>query len=95
MKKNSTNLEEKTYAEATKLDSLEQYNRRQNLEFEGIPVSENEDVADKVVKIGKLIGVNINKSDILTAHLLPPKRNSKIEDPSTIIARPKRSERNL
>jgi len=71
MKKNLTNLEEKTYAAAMKLDSLEQYNRRQNLELERIPVSENEDVADKVVKTGKLIGVNMNKNDISTAHRLP------------------------
>jgi len=63
MKKNLTNLEEKTYAKAAKLDSLEQYNRRRNLEFEGIPISKNEDVADKVAKISKLIDVNMNKNE--------------------------------
>jgi len=88
MKKNSTNLEKKTYAKAAKLDSLEQYYRKQNLEFEGIPVSDNEDVADKVVKIGKLIGVNMNNNDISTVHRLLPKRNSKINDPPTILTRP-------
>ena len=55
----STDLKQKADAEASKLDGIDQYSRRQNLEFEGVPVSENENVVDVVVKIGKLVGANV------------------------------------
>ena len=83
----STDLKQKANAEALKLDGIDQYSRRQNLEFAGVPVSENENVVDVVVKIGKLVGVNVKPSDISTAHRLPTKRYSKISKPPAIIAR--------
>ena len=46
--------------------------RRQNLEFKGIPVTENEDVVDLEVKIRNLVGAKVKRDDILTAHRLPP-----------------------
>ena len=57
------------------------------MEFEGIPVTENEDVVDLVVKIGNLVGAKVKRGDISTTHRLPPKRHSKVGDPHWIIAR--------
>ena len=84
---NSADLEKKSNSEAVKLDAIDQYSRRQNLEFLGISVTANEDVIDIVVKLGKLVGVDIAKSDISTAHSLRPKRHSTIGEPPAIIAR--------
>ena len=83
---NSADLEKKSNSEAVKLDAIDQYSRRQNLEFLGIPVTANEDVIDIVVKLSKLVGVDITKSDISTAHRLRPKRHSTIGEPPAIIA---------
>ena len=65
----------------------QKYCRRQNLEFESIPVTENEDVVDSIVQVGNLVGAKIKRSGISIAHRLPPKRYSKVGDPLGIIAR--------
>ena len=80
-------VKEKAEVETSKLDGLDQYGRRQSLEFEGIPVTENEDVVDLAVKIGNLVGAKVKRNDVSTAHRLPPKRHSKIGDRPGIIAR--------
>ena len=74
-------LDKKTNDEAVKLDGIDQYSRRQNLEFQGIPLTENEDAIELVTKISNLVGVDVKKSDISTAHRLPPKRHAKVADP--------------
>jgi len=38
-------------SEEIKLDNIEQYGRRQNLEFKGVPVTGNEDTGAIVVKL--------------------------------------------
>ena len=73
LKANSTAVKEKAEIEASKLDGLAQYGRRQNLEFEGILVTENENVVDLVVKIGNIFGAKVKRKDISTAHQPPPK----------------------
>ena len=77
----------KAEEEASKLDGLDQYGRRQNLEFEGVSLTEDEDVVDLVVRIGKLVGAKVKRDDISTAHRLPPKRHCKVGDFPEIIAR--------
>ena len=57
------------------------------MEFKGIPVSENKDVVDLVVKIGNFVGAKVERNDISIAHRLPPKRHFKIGVPPGIIAR--------
>ena len=56
-----------------KIDRLEQYGHRLNLEFEGISQLKDEKVEEIVVKLAKGVGVELNKSDISIAHRLPPK----------------------
>ena len=72
-----------------KIDDLEQYGRRLNLEFEGIPEQKEENVISIVLDIAKKLNVDTNFSDISIAHRLPPKRHKQNDNstlPPTIIA---------
>ena len=44
-----------------KIDNIEQYERRHNLEFIEIPENNKEDVVDIVIKVGQALGVNLKK----------------------------------
>ena len=61
-----------------KVDALEQYGRRLNLEIAGVPVKDNENTNDIVVEVAKLANVEITKDQISTFHRLAakPKRNA-------------------
>ena len=77
-------------SDTSKIDVIGQYGRRQNLEFKGVPVTENENVTNTVIEISKLLGVEITKSDISTAHRLAtkhPKNGAASSVPPAIIAR--------
>ena len=72
-----------------KIDDLEQYGRRLNLEFEGIPEQKEENVTDIVLDIAKKLNVDASSSGISIAHRLPPKRHNQRDGsslPPTIIA---------
>lgn len=84
-------FDKKTAEEASKIDCIEQYGRRQNLEFKGVPQKDGENTNDIVVKLAKVLDVDIKESDISTSHRLPAKHkqlNSE-EEPAhpVIIAR--------
>lgn len=66
-------------------DILEQYSRRDCLEFRGIPVGDGENTNQTVVKIATKIGVDMNTLDISTSHRLPARTSNK--DPPVIIAK--------
>ena len=77
-------------SDSRKIDAIEQYGRRQNLEFKGVPVTENENVLSTVIKISKLLSVEITKSDTSTAHRFAtkhPKNGATSSVPPAIIAR--------
>ena len=44
LNKRTEDLQKKSDSEELKLDELEKYDRRQNLEFAGVPLTKNEDV---------------------------------------------------
>ena len=73
---NSTKIEKKAETEAIKLDGIDQYSRSQNLEFHGVSQTNNENIVNVVVKIGEVLGVDINQNDISTAYRLPQKPHS-------------------
>ena len=84
------NLEKDLVKDSTNLENLEQYGRRQNLEFCGVPKKKNEDLTKIVVEFCKLLGTEINQSDISIAHRLPDKPAisvNKKPEPPAIIAR--------
>ena len=70
------------------LDNLEQYGRRENLEFEGVPQVQNEDTTEVVIKIADKLNINLNENDISIAHRLPTKRPGKSNNSSTNLPTP-------
>ena len=65
-------------------DDLEQYTRKFNLVILGIPEREEEDNVEDVIKLGKLLEVNLTRGDIDIAHRMKTKSKSK---PRPIIVR--------
>ena len=78
LKTQSASLEVLGTNESKKVDALEQYGRRLNLEIAGVPVKDNENTNDIVIEIAKLANVEITKDQIPTSHRLAakPKRNA-------------------
>ena len=68
----------------TQVDDVEQYTRKHNLEIHGIAETADEDIAENVVKLGKVVNVHISPSDIDICHRMGP-RNS--NGPKPIIVR--------
>ena len=75
------------------LNNLQQYGRKENLEFEGVSLVQNKDTTEVVIKIAEKLNVNINENDISIAHRVPTKRPSRSSNsrtnlpPPAIIAR--------
>ena len=57
-----------------KMDKLEQYDRRQNLEFQGVPQTEKEDVTQIILDLSEKLEVSLKKDDISIAHRLPQRQ---------------------
>lgn len=53
-----------------KLDALEQYGRKNTLEIRGVPVADNENVADLVIATCKAVGVTVGTEAIDVCHRL-------------------------
>ena len=65
MKSKVLNLEHKLSQSKAHVNSLDKYNRRNNLEIRGIPSSVSDDaLEDKVVDIFHSLNINMNKYDI-------------------------------
>ena len=63
------------------LDRLDQYGRRENLEFHGIPVTENENTNDNVKKIAFLLDIHLDDRQISISHRLQAFQNSNTSRP--------------
>ena len=83
LKSNSAELKQKTKSETVKIDDIDQYSCRLNLDFHGVPEVRDEDVAQIVVNLCEKLDVDIKKHDILTAHRMPKRKSN----PLAIIAR--------
>jgi len=89
-------LENKISSLELDINDLEQYGSRQNLEIQGIPMSDNENNAEtesKVLTVLKKIDENISHDDIDIAHRLGKSKTNKtpalllglsLEEPETI-----------
>ena len=67
LKTQSASLEVLGTNESKKVDALEQYGRRLNLEIAGVPVKDNENTNNIVVEVAKLANVEITKDQISTS----------------------------
>ena len=85
LKSQSKELKSQSESEVEKLDRLEQYGRRQNLEIVGIPVQDGENTNAIVIEVAKLLDVSLTPEQISTSHRLPAKNPENRSPP--IIAR--------
>lgn len=71
------------------LDELQQYTRKECLEFHGVPVQKNENTTEIVIGLGKLVNITLNESDISISHRLshPPDASKPSNRPPAIIAK--------
>lgn len=75
----------KTISEVEEVMSdMQQYTRRECCEIAGIPMQPGEDTNDIVVRIGSLMGLELEESDISVSHRLPvPSYSSRMNNSST------------
>ena len=74
-----TCLQKQLTYESTMRNNLEQYGRRQMVEINGIPSTENEDCVKTVSKLAKMIAVpNFTPNKIDVAHRISPLKDSPI-----------------
>ena len=83
-KKEVDELDERLNDSEARHDDLEQYTRKFNLVIHGIPEHEEDDNVANVVKLGKLLQVNLTPGDIDIVHRMNTKSKDK---PRPIIAR--------
>ena len=86
LKSQATELKEQSVKESVKLDDMEQYGRRQNIEIVGVPMLDGEDTNAVVREVGNLLNVEVLSCHISTSHRLPVNPKNKNANPS-IIAR--------
>ena len=55
---------------------MEQYTRKHNLEIHGIAETTGKDIAENVVKLGKVINVHTSPTDIVICHKTGPRNSS-------------------
>ena len=73
LKSESSDLKNTCIKEIEKIDNLEQYERRQNLEIAGVLVQDGKDTNAVVMEVAKLLDLDIFPSHISTSHRLPKK----------------------
>ena len=74
LKDYSTELTDKGLQDTEKIDAVEQYGRRQNLEIVGVQMEEGEDTNKIVIEVDILLQVKLTPDQISTSHGLPTKR---------------------
>ena len=67
------------------IDDLEQYTRKHNLEIHGISETQEENIPEKIIKLGKILNVHISNNDIDICHRMATRRTN--GDPRPIIVR--------
>lgn len=87
----SLKCEDRGVHEVEKVDAIEQYGRRQNLEIAGVKVSDNEDTNKIAIEVAKIMNVDLSPDQISTSHRLSAKRKRNNNDqdapPPSIIVR--------
>lgn len=71
LKEDNSKLRSANRSLQTRVNSLEQYSRKTNVEISGIPQTKNEDVISIVQDIGKVIGAEVHKEEVMAAHRVP------------------------
>ena len=75
LSKRADKLQKTNDADHLKINKLRQYDRHHNLELQGVPMTENEDVMQITLDLIKQLDVDIEEEDISIAYRLPQKRS--------------------
>ena len=74
MNKTTDTLQKSKFEDQLKIDDIEQYNRWQILELQGVPVRKDEDVTQITLDLISKLDVDIKEEDISITHRLPVKQ---------------------
>lgn len=74
LKRRVTDLQSQNWDQFDDINTLQNYSRRDNVVFSGIPVSDSEDPFEVAIKAASLVGVDISRRDIVDCHRLPAPR---------------------
>lgn len=85
LEKEVSDLKEKVNDVEYRVEQGENYSRKNNVVFRGIPVNDKEDPVDLAVQAAGVIGVNINYNDIVDCHRLPVRDKKKNNVPPFIV----------
>ena len=75
LRKQTDDVSKRCCDDELKIDELEQYDRRQNLKLQGIPLNNNEDITQITLELAKQRDVELEEEDISIVHRLPPKQH--------------------
>ena len=99
--KTTDTLQKSKFEDQLRIDEIEQHNRRQILELQGVPVRKDEDVTQITLDLISKLDVDIKEEHISTAHRLPVKQrygrtrlNKPVNHPTIIVRLVSRQMRN-
>ncbi|XP_022186663.2 uncharacterized protein LOC111045539 [Nilaparvata lugens] len=75
LRQENQNLSKRVSELSERLDDAEQYSRSNTLEIFGVPTSQNEDVTQTVIGVGKALDLKITEDMIDVCHRLKPLNN--------------------
>jgi len=73
LNKRTGDLQKQSIEDELKIDELEQYDRQQNLEIQGVPETADEDATHITMELVKFLNIELDEEDISIAHRLPKK----------------------
>ena len=82
LKAQSTTLKSNNEKEKEKVDALEQYGRRQNLEIVVVPLKEGENTNEIVIKVARMLNVSLSSDQISTSRRLQTRLKPKNSEPA-------------
>ena len=82
LKAQSTTLKSSNEKETEKVDALEQYGRRQNLEIVGVPLKEGENANEIAIEVAKMLNVSLTPDQISTSRRLQTRPKSTNSEPA-------------
>ena len=83
LKAQSTTLKSSNEKEKEKVEALEQYGRRQNLEIVGVPLKEGENTNEIAIEVAKMLNVSLTPDQISTSYRLQTRPKPTNSEPAT------------
>lgn len=84
LKTRIADLEQELWDNTANMEALQNYTRKDNLVFTNIPVSDKEDPYEVAIKAAGIVGVTIDRRDIVDCHRLPTRSQSNLP-PSFVV----------